>query len=493
MRCAVRVPGQAEREKRLHTHQRFTQRPQAVERTVERTGEWSGFEKAGRGEEGEAGWLKEKGRCFAVFVWGCCCRNVASVSGIMKVASLLLASGAATATASKMEALTSFHLKDDLLQIGSLNISTGVYTWTPDAGIQLPKHDGCEWAIQGTEGRGTATFHSNRSFFFLAQQTCASSNNDVSINQTILSHSPLAWFYDGEEFIYNTTDPFDKAGRSNPDEVRNASIIKSFPGADYNLSLDHWNLAWDHACNLITIAPRETNSSRFFETWMISEYDGQARPQKKAAVEEPRDGDWHRSKGSMGALDGYGVTVGGPYEANCGANCSFFSVEASAAHPENSRIVGRNFHTGKVLSNISNTVDIRTLTSPSEWWGTAYNNFVMLGLGVCHGNSTDVSDMADYCMQARDGDIVLVAYGGSGKGRAALTPLVTVSSTDDPSSKDTLRLGVVALGPYEVGGVSPGDRYTGPGDLWTQSRSLQAYFFANKAIRQYQVFMRTST
>merc|ERR1711871_1272034 len=101
----------------------------------------------------------------------------------------------------------------------------------------------------------------------------------------------------------------------------------------------------------------------------------------------------------------------------------------------------------------------------------------MLGLGVCHGNSTNVGDMADYCMQARDGDIVLVAYGGAGKGRATLTPLATVSSTDDPSYKDTLRLGVVMQGPYEIGGVSPGDIYTGANDLWTDSRSIQAYFF----------------
>ena len=207
--------------------------------------------------------------------------------------------------------------------------------------------------------------------------------------------------------IFCDDDDGDDDGDDDDEWKSNASIVQSF-NASYGVELANWNLAWDHACNLIVSAPLGApDKSVVFESWMISEYDGQARQQHDFAVQpvplsssssssstssSSASSPWVKVPG-LGALDGYGDNTGGPWQWNCGKNCSLYMLEQqrSSQSPTqtSTRIIGRNFHTGEVLSNISNDLRIRTLTAPSElWYLVSYDMHCFLYLVGCHTRIT---------------------------------------------------------------------------------------------------------
>ena len=310
----------------------------------------------------------------------------------LSTAAAALSLGHANAYDSKMTAMSVVQQDNHLISAGTLNVTTGKFVPNYDATIALPNSPHCHWApLQGTEGVGTATFHVNRSMFFLAKQICGSAVKPV-VNQTVLVASRIPLAQDGETFIYNNTEvgddaphpptPLDKMDPLEAEAAGNATIWHSFPGSEYNYPLDSWNLVWDHVCNFIVVTPRAENSETVFETWMISEFDAQARQQKDLTRQPARPKGWAKVNG-LGALDFYNQAVGGPWTLNCGDNCSFFELEATAEDPSVTRIVGRNFHTGEVLSNISNTLGVSSLVSPSDFWSQEYSDFIMIGLGHC--------------------------------------------------------------------------------------------------------------
>lgn len=356
------------------------------------------------------------------------------------VAAFAAASSAATVALADemMTAVTVVSLEDDnLLKFGTLNVTTGEYTRSYDMTIALPHNesDDCRWApLEGTEGVGTATFHVNRSYFVMAQQLCGPPVS-TRVNQTVLVATRVAMYQNGDDFIFNSTEyseplsslstPADSeaseaaAGETGPEG--NATIWHSFPGHTYDFPLASWNIVWDHACNYVVVAPRRSQGKAssqqqeeeqqqqqqqevVYETWMISEYDAQARQQKDLQHQPQRPRGWAKVNG-LGAMDFYAMTVGGPWEMNCGSNCSLFSLEefggptgpseTETATPP-SRIVGRNFHTGEVLSNVSNVQGVRMFASPSDWWNFQDpQSFVMIGIGMC---CTEAGcDQSDVC------------------------------------------------------------------------------------------------
>ena len=69
--------------------------------------------------------------------------------------------------------------------------------------------------------------------------------------------------------------------------------------------------------------------------------------------------------------------------------------------------MGRNFHTGEVLSNVSNPLDVRMMVAPSDmYFSNIFNSFIMLGLGRCcaadhpHVNDAEWCDQSDVCQDA---------------------------------------------------------------------------------------------
>ena len=337
------------------------------------------------------------------FAWSA----AAAVAAVSSAATVALAD-------QTMAAMTVVSLEDDhLLKFGSLNVTTGEYTRSYDMTIALPHNesDDCRWApLEGTEGVGTATFHVNRSYFVMAQQLCGPPVS-TRVNQTVLVAARVAAYQNGDDFIFNSTEYAEASALPPPSAAGpegNATIWHSFPGHTYDFPLASWNIVWDHVCNYVVVAPRRTQARAslaassqevVYETWMISEFDSQARQQKDLQHQPQRPRGWAKTNG-LGAMDYFGMTVGGPWELNCGSNCSLFSLEEfegprpSDATP--SRIVGRNFHTGEVLSNVSNVQGVRMFASPSDWWNFQDpQSFVMIGIGMCCSDAG--CDQSDVC------------------------------------------------------------------------------------------------
>ena len=338
--------------------------------------------------------------------------------------------------------------KQNAIAIGAINVTTG--TLKPVRSFSLPNGSTCEWVrMVGNPGQGTATFRRNRTFFFLAQQVCgeAKSINQTALISTFISDNGVAFDRMAHENI-----PEDHARKIGGTMDQAAFFGKVFPGGAYNAPLKNWNVIWDHVCNVIVVAPRTQGENIVdYETWMISEYDWEAR--KQHSLQPPTS--WTKSIG-FGALDDFGVSTGGPYQLNCGDNCSLYTLQDKAgADP---RIVGRNFHTGEETSSIANSLSVKTLTGPSGYpIGWSSRDYLMIGLGF-----------------DRNHQLILVGYGGSGAGRS---PLVALESVGDRFSsqqdvENALRVGVLV-------------------DTWEYERlgevGYSAYVFWGNTIKIYDV------
>ena len=116
------------------------------------------------------------------------------------------------------------------------------------------------------------------------------------------------------------------------------------------------DVQWDHVCNVVATVEGELPSH--FWTLMVSEYDARVRPQVPFALEEG----WRRVPGLSGMDMGSGAATGGPDAWNCGDECLVYALEAydGAALPR--RLVGRNFHTGAVATNVSDGLGLLTMS-----------------------------------------------------------------------------------------------------------------------------------
>ena len=174
------------------------------------------------------------------------------------------------------------------------------------------------------------------------------------------------------------------------------------------------NLAWDDTCNIIVTAPtRGQDGTITFETLMVSEYDGQVRPQVPL-FSEPEAGvaAWRRVEG-LGAMDVFGESTGGPLAWNCGDECALLTLEeygyGDHGHGDDDdeftamprRLVGRRFHTGAVASNVTAAHGLLTLSAVgSPAWEARLQAAIhperapptpqhapFVGLGVCPATS----------------------------------------------------------------------------------------------------------
>jgi hypothetical protein len=208
---------------------------------------------------------------------------------------------------------------------------------------------------------------SNETTFASSTDDAVMAPDDQVVNQTLLvvNYLPFYQFSDTEFGFNATSSPLDATSSGFP-----LRVAHSFPGHTYPAPLESWNIVWDHICNFVVVAPRQAQneSSVTLETWMISEYDAQARkqtnllpPNASSSSSSAGGGLYVGKADSFGALDYYGAPVGGPWQRNCGANCTFYYADADAG-----QIVGRNFHTGDLVSHVDNALDVRFLVAPSE-------------------------------------------------------------------------------------------------------------------------------
>jgi len=144
--------------------------------------------------------------------------------------------------------------------------------------------------------------------------------------------------------------------------------------------INDYNIAWDHTCNIVVTAPNEGDS--IFTVNQVSEYDGAQRFQPNYEIQEG----WKKIRGP-GGLD-YGNfkpswALG--KELNCGDECLFYSleeqVETSDILPR--YLIGRSYRSGNVNLNITDSLQVRSLSfNPFLYrYPSHVNQF--LGIGQC--------------------------------------------------------------------------------------------------------------
>jgi hypothetical protein len=324
--------------------------------------------------------------------------------------------------------------------LGTINVSSGVLTPAGELALPALSTPQCRWDISPpTTGRTSASFHQNGTWFFLAQEACPGSPT---------GRTALMSFY----------GPF--AERAN--QTRAAAPYQARATATFDPTamghLGEWSIAWDFVCNVIVAMPHvATNASgqveRTTRLLMVSEYDGEVRPQ----AEVPLATGWIKVDG-LGALDTHGHASGGPREWNCGDDCAVYWLEErvnegdAAAYPEQKssatprRIVGREFHSGRVVSNVSDRFALQTMTFTELGWadGILYDDAsespvnIFVGVGRC-GNEA----WQDAACRAAPGALSLAGIPGGGREPYLLALLNGGAAASPADAADTIRLGVL--------------------------------------------------
>ena len=136
-----------------------------------------------------------------------------------------------------------------------------------------------------------------------------------------------------------------------------------------------------------------------------------------------------------------GKETGWPTQGNCG-DCSVFTLEAQLRDGQEHgprRIVGRDFHTAAVRTNVTDSVPLRSL---SAYYKDAYHAdecVYMVGVGVCCEEAH-----CDPGCAGHGGSPALVGYGAADKPPYLLA--VLPSGTEGLSAEqmeETARLGVL--------------------------------------------------
>jgi len=168
------------------------------------------------------------------------------------------------------------------------------------------------------------------------------------------------------------------------------------------------NLNWDFSCNIVTVYPNVSDTEVAFKTNQVSDYDGQQRIQSDYKVEQPTCKTCWRKVAGLGAIDfgksfsEFGQQHGVPQELNCGDRCPLYTLEEQLVDgvvvPPRA-LIGRSFRTGKLLFNITDTLQAQTMT-----WIPARQSY--LGVGRCCTQSWCDPD----CQQIPENDLVLFEY-----------------------------------------------------------------------------------
>jgi hypothetical protein len=124
-------------------------------------------------------------------------------------------------------------------EYGSFSPATGEYK-RRDAPVLLPNITSCEsdergyWDFgSGTVGQTSTPFNQNQSWFLLAQEVCSKKEVIIRVTSTVLFQGPYP----------RSPDPADP---------RPLIVWSRFK---LTTPLEHWNIIWDHTCNIMVIAP----------------------------------------------------------------------------------------------------------------------------------------------------------------------------------------------------------------------------------------------
>ena len=277
---------------------------------------------------------------------------------------------------------------------GFINATTGTWHGLPLLALPTSCSNG-SWSTCAncTQGQTSTHFAANRTWFFLAREIC-----------------------DGREGKTKLLGTFDPTSYG-------ASTVRTYATFDATYAtrgdLSGWNIVWDHVCNIIVTAPAPAGSGAR-SVFMVSEYDGAVRPQ---TTQTPPPVGWSLVDGFAG-IDFHNNPAGWPTKGNCGNDCALYRAEegtpdrgwalgarAAAAPPR--AIVGRQFHTGALLSNVSDPFRTRALTSTlsATPFSPPTEPVAFVGIGTCPPSSTDGHD--ELCGGHAGAMALLVFEGGS--------------------------------------------------------------------------------
>lgn len=259
-------------------------------------------------------------------------------------------------------------LKNDFT-VGLIDPSTGAVSCTTN--VQMPPTT-CTWSLgDGTRGQTSAVFYTNQTWFFLAQENCQGS---IGKTYVMLAMGPFCW---PNREIKNS-----KATKADPVK---GMTFRSGPMSQITTSapINALNMAWDHTCNVVVLAPSLSNNATVIETRQCSEFDGQVRGRPPYAILPGSvcQNCWRKVPGPAALDQGRGQSIWNP-ELNCGDSCVMYTIEERlyGGQPQKPRaVIGRTFRRGELVSNFTDSLQVQTLAYNP--WSSKLSQFI--GIGLC--------------------------------------------------------------------------------------------------------------
>jgi hypothetical protein len=198
------------------------------------------------------------------------------------------------------------------------------------------------------------------------------------------------------------------------------------------------SISWDYTCNVVVISREQATSEVTFKTNQVSDYDGQQRIQADYKIEPVKCTDCWRKVGGVGGIEPVSTFQKGDMEANCGDACVFYSIEEYVVDDKvvlPRKLVGRSFRTGRLLANITDSLQIQTMTFVPDFKA-------FLGIGRCCQQSW--CDTA--CKGIPDQDLVIFQFVPKTQSLVIKAHLGPETGDDSGSA---IRLGVEVNAPYD--------------------------------------------
>eukprot|EP00035_Acanthoeca_spectabilis_P003750 m.95127 g.95127 ORF g.95127 m.95127 type:complete len:445 (-) comp12319_c0_seq1:185-1519(-) len=334
----------------------------------------------------------------------------------------------------------------------------------------------------GTKGQTSTNFFGNGTWFLLAQEMCGERINQTALFGMMsfypLGENDFAALREKESVMRWTGGKLLPETRHEPTSVYSYGDFTKYSS---NTLLD-WNIAWDWSCNIVVVGPSKEGPNFVLQ---VSEYDAEVRPQPSlldGKVGSDCANCWRKVPG-FSALQPRPAPPGPSRtgEWSCGDTCVLHTLveyvdESKTPVPGLRRLIGTTYRTGKLSSNISDSVNLQTLTYSSPYIDymrlqklgsvePSLSSF-FLGLGLC----CTAPHCAPECA-GHDGALVLVSYAGLDSPIQVLAVLPAHAGETDVVNA-AVSLGVVA---------DPGVPW-GPTNL-----PVAARVFVNKKILTYEI------
>jgi hypothetical protein len=279
----------------------------------------------------------------------------------------------------------------------------------------------CTWnLVKGTRGQSSTVFHMNQTNFITLQSICP-----TGVTQTT---------------VFQLSGPYYCTNPSGMGTVNLHTLYR----VDPTVPVMELNMAWDHTCNVVVIQPKTTDTEIAFTTKQVSEYDTEVRPQVDYTDESIGcDTCWKKVNG-LGEVDFGNWEASWPLgaELNCGEYCAFYSLEEQYVNGQvvpPRAIIGRSFRTGKLLADITDSMQAQTLS----WNPLPRSQNQFLGIGIC----CEESWCHSYC-HGIDQHMVIFSLTTTFGQTPTITLLADIGSVIDP---DTSRIGIEYSSGYFYG------------------------------------------